>query len=141
MKSRILCIEDNEQNLYLVTFLLRSKGYEVLQAREGREGIDSAIRNKPDLILLDIQLPSMDGYAVARALHANPDLDSIPVVAVTSYAMVGDREKALSAGCSGFIEKPINPDTFLMQVEDYLPGSATRGVADGQDIDSRRQQS
>jgi two-component system, cell cycle response regulator DivK len=121
MKARILCIEDNEQNLYLVTFLLNSNGYEVLQAREGREGIDSAVRNKPDLILLDIQLPAMDGYAVARTLRANPDLDTIPVVAVTSYAMVGDREKALNAGCSGFIEKPINPDTFVMQIEQYLP--------------------
>ncbi|MGC9968065.1 MAG: response regulator [Syntrophobacteraceae bacterium] len=122
MKAKILCIEDNEQNLYLVTFLLRSKGYEVLQAREGQEGINAAIRDKPDLILLDIQLPSMDGYAVARLLRANPNLLMVPIVAVTSYAMVGDREKALDSGCSGFIEKPINPDTFLTQVEEYLLG-------------------
>jgi len=125
MKAKILCIEDNEQNLYLVTYLLTSKGYEVLQAREGREGIDVAIRCKPDLILLDIQLPSMDGYAVARTLRANPDLLTVPIVAVTSYAMVGDRDKALNSGCSGFIEKPINPDTFLAQVEEYLLGDAT----------------
>jgi len=122
MKAKILCIEDNEQNLYLVTFLLRSKGYEVLLAREGQEGINAAIRDKPDLILLDIQLPSMDGYAVARLLRANPNLLMVPIVAVTSYAMVGDREKALDSGCSGFIEKPINPDTFLTQVEEYLLG-------------------
>ena len=125
MKAKILCIEDNEQNLYLLTFLLSSKGYEVLQAREGQEGIDSAIRNKPDLILLDIQLPSMDGYEVARALRTNPNLFVVPIVAVTSYAMAGDREKALNSGCSGFIEKPINPDTFLTQVEEYLLGGAT----------------
>jgi CheY-like chemotaxis protein len=94
----------------------------VLQAREGQEGINAAIRDKPDLILLDIQLPSMDGYAVARLLRANPNLLMVPIVAVTSYAMVGDREKALDSGCSGFIEKPINPDTFLTQVEEYLLG-------------------
>jgi len=125
MRAKILCIEDNEQNLYLVTFLLTSKGYEVLQAREGQEGIDAATRSKPDLILLDIQLPSMDGYAVARSLRTNPDLLKVPIVAVTSYAMVGDREKALNSGFSGFIEKPINPDTFLTQVEEYLFGRAT----------------
>lgn len=125
MKAKILCIEDNEQNLYLVTFLLRSKGYDVLEAREGQEGIDAAISNKPDLILLDIQLPSMDGYEVARILRTNPDLLMVPIVAVTSYAMFGDREKALNSGCSGFIEKPINPDTFLTQVEECLLCGAT----------------
>jgi two-component system cell cycle response regulator DivK len=122
MKAKILCVEDNEQNLYLVTFLLESKGYRVLSAHDGQEGIDAAIRNKPDLILLDIQLPSMDGYAVARTLRTHPDLSKVPIVAVTSYAMEGDREKALNSGCSGFIEKPINPDTFLAQVEEYLSG-------------------
>ncbi len=120
MKAKILCIDDNEQNLYMVTFLLRSKGYDVLQAREGLEGIDAAIRDKPDLILLDIQLPRMDGYEIARVLRANPELLMVPIVAVTSYAMSGDREKAMNSGCSGFIEKPINPDTFLSQVEEQL---------------------
>lgn len=124
MKAKILCIEDNVANLYLVTFLLKSKGYDVLQARDAQEGIDTANRDKPDLILLDIQLPSMDGYAVARELRTNPDLLMVPIVAVTSYAMVGDREKALSSGCSDFIEKPINPDTFLVQVEEQLLGNA-----------------
>jgi CheY-like chemotaxis protein len=131
MKAKILCIEDNAANLYLVTFLLESKGYDVLQARDAQQGIDTAIRDKPDLILLDIQLPSMDGYAVARALRTNPDLLMVPIVAVTSYAMVGDREKALSSGCSDFIEKPINPDTFLGQVEEHLLGNAVCGVTDG----------
>ncbi len=125
MKAKILCIEDNEQNLYLVTFLLKSKGYEVIQAREGLEGVETALRNKPDLILLDIQLPSMDGYAVARLLRTNPGLFKVPIVAVTSYAMVGDREKAMGSGCTGFIEKPINPDTFIEQVEQYLLGGVS----------------
>ncbi len=121
MKKRILYIEDNEQNLYLVTFILEKNGYEVSAARDGQEGIDSAAAVQPDLILLDIQLPRMDGYSVARQLRANPDLATIPIVAVTSYAMAGDRDKALAAGCNGYIEKPINPDTFMQQVEQHLP--------------------
>jgi two-component system cell cycle response regulator DivK len=121
MSKVILYIEDNEQNLYLVTFLLEKHGYEVCAAMDGQEGINMAAKVRPDLILLDIQLPLMDGYAVARQLRANPDLTGIPIVAVTSYAMAGDREKAFAAGCSGYIEKPINPDTFMEQVEQHLP--------------------
>jgi CheY-like chemotaxis protein len=120
MKSKILIIEDNEQNLYLTTFILEKHGYEVAQARDGRTGIELADRVKPALILLDIQLPVMDGYAVARALRSNPVLTEIPIVAVTSYAMVGDREQILAAGCTGYIEKPINPETFVAEVEEYL---------------------
>nr|MDO8112772.1 response regulator [Candidatus Sigynarchaeota archaeon] len=120
MTARILYIEDNEQNLYLVTFLLKTKGHEVLQAHEGPEGIEIAGREKPDLILLDIQLPSMDGYTVARLLRTNPDLVKTPIVALTSYAMPGDREKAMAAGCTGYIEKPINPDIFLNQITAWL---------------------
>ena len=125
MKDKILCIEDNEQNLYLVTFLLNSMGYEVLQARDAQEGIETAIRDKPDLILLDIQLPSMDGYAVARSLRTNPELFTVPIIAVSSHAMAGDHQKALKSGCTGFIEKPINPDTFLQQIEQHLLGRAS----------------
>ncbi|NVN91024.1 MAG: response regulator [Desulfuromonadales bacterium] len=121
MNKKILYIEDNEQNLYLVRFILEKHGYAVCAAMDGREGIDCAARVRPDLILLDIQLPLMDGYAVARQLRSNPDLAAIPIVAVTSYAMAGDRDKALAAGCNGYIEKPINPDTFVRQVEQHLP--------------------
>jgi len=123
MRKKILYIEDNEQNLYLVTFILEKNGYEVIAARDGLEGIKSAANILPELILLDIQLPRMDGYAVAQELRSNPDLEGIPIVAVTSYAMVGDRDKALAAGCNGYIEKPINPDTFVQQVEQHLPRS------------------
>lgn len=122
MSKRILYIEDNEQNLYLVTFLLEKHGYTVLPAIDGQEGIDKAAAERPDLILLDIQLPRMDGHTVARNLRNNPELSAIPIVAVTSYAMAGDREKALAAGCNGYIEKPINPDTFIQQVEQHLSG-------------------
>jgi two-component system, cell cycle response regulator DivK len=123
MKRTVLVIEDNEQNLYLVTFMLERKDFEVVQARDGREGIELAGQMTPVLILLDIQLPGMDGYQVAQALRGNPALAQVPIVAVTSYAMVGDRERALAAGCSGYIEKPINPDTFMTEVERYLLGS------------------
>jgi two-component system cell cycle response regulator DivK len=122
MKSKILIIEDNEQNLYLVTFILEKHGHEVVQARDGRRGIELAGRVQPMLILLDIQLPVMDGYAVARELRSNPELVDVPIVAVTSYAMAGDRERILAAGCEGYIEKPINPTTFMAEVERYLPG-------------------
>ncbi|RII26939.1 MAG: response regulator [Geobacter sp.] len=121
MKTKILYIEDNEQNMYLVTFILEKHGYEICAATDGQEGIDLAARIRPDLILLDIQLPCMDGYTVARQLRTNPDLAAIPIVAVTSYAMAGDRDKALAAGCNGYIEKPINPDTFVLQIEQHLP--------------------
>jgi len=122
-KGVVLYIEDNEQNYYLVNVLLKTKDYRVLWAQDGQEGIDKAVQSKPDLILLDIQLPVMDGYEVAKMLRSNPELNKIPVIAVTSYAMSGDREKALSAGCNGYIEKPIDPDTFLAQIDKYFPGT------------------
>jgi two-component system, cell cycle response regulator DivK len=120
MKKTVLVIEDNEQNLYLVTFILERHGYGVKAARDGASGIDMATTDIPDIILLDIQLPLMDGYAVARQLRSSPRLSHVPIIAVTSYAMAGDREKAIEAGCDGYIEKPINPDTFMTQVEAYL---------------------
>ena len=120
MSHSILLIEDNEQNRYLVTFLLAQHGYEVHAASDGVRGIEAARTFVPLLILLDIQLPGMDGYAVARALRQNVALQAVPIVAVTSYAMPGDREKALEAGCTGYIEKPINPDTFVAEVERAL---------------------
>jgi CheY-like chemotaxis protein len=116
----ILVIEDNEQNLYLVTFILEKNGYQVIQARDGREGIEMATQAMPALILLDIQLPVMDGYAVVQELRKNPVLVDIPIVAVTSFAMTGDRERALAAGCTGYIEKPINSATFTKDIEQYL---------------------
>ncbi len=121
MKRKILLIEDNAQNRYLVTYLLEQTGHEVVSAESGPEGIALAGQVKPDLVLLDIQLPVMDGYAVARALKGNAATSAVPIVAVTSYAMVGDREKALAAGCDGYLEKPINPETFVADIERFLP--------------------
>lgn len=124
MKLRILMIEDNEQNRYLETYLLESRGHEVQAAGDGPAGLRRAAAERPDIILLDIQLPGMDGYEVARALRQMPGLAGVPIVAVTSYAMPGDREKALAAGCSGYLEKPIDPDTFVADIERHLPRGA-----------------
>lgn len=121
MKCNTLMIEDNEQNRYLATFLLERNGHAVHHAWDGPSGIERAASLHPDIILLDIQLPVMDGYSVARALRGIPGLQDVPIVAVTSYAMPGDREKALASGCTGYIEKPINPDTFVADVESHLP--------------------
>lgn len=120
MNRSILLIEDNEQNRYLLTFLLEQHGYQVMSAADGARGIEAAKTFQPSLILLDIQLPTMDGYAVARALRQNAALCDVPIVAVTSYAMPGDQEKALEAGCTGYIEKPINPQTFIEEMERSL---------------------
>ena len=125
MNNTILVIEDNEQNLYLIRFMLEQSGFKVYEARDGRQGIALAGALGPDLILLDIQLPELDGYAVATELRKDPSLRETPIIAVTSYAMAGDREKALSAGATDYIEKPINPSTFLDQIRNSLYGNAT----------------
>lgn len=117
MTRRVLLIEDNEQNRYLATFLLERHGYRVSAAPDGAAGLVAATAELPDDILLDIQLPAMDGYAVARALRSVPALAQTPIIAVTSYAMVGDRERSLEAGCTGYIEKPIDPEHFVHTVE------------------------
>jgi CheY-like chemotaxis protein len=114
-------IEDNEQNLYLATFLLEKNGFAVVCAKDGPSGIALAAKEPFDLILLDIQLPVMDGYEVAKRLKSQPQSGHTPIVAVTSYAMAGDREKALASGCDGYVEKPINPDTFCSEIEKFLP--------------------
>ena len=123
MKAVILLIEDNLQNRYLARFLLEQRGHVVHQAETGPQGLEMAAKIRPDLILLDIQLPVMDGHAVARALKSDPELKTIPIIAVTSYAMAGDREKCLAAGAEGYIEKPIIPESFVDEIERFLrPG-------------------
>lgn len=119
---RILQIEDNPTNRYLVSFLLRSAGHEVLEATCGDTGLLLARAERPDLILLDIQLPGRDGFAIMQELRADAELRQVPVVAVTSHAMPGDRGRILDAGCVDYIEKPIDPDQFLSQVEGYVDG-------------------
>ena len=124
---KILLIEDNEANRYLVTYLLEQAGHKVVQAYTGPTGLACARVEPFDLILLDIQLPGMDGYAVARALRTLPGLATVPVVAVTSHALSGDREKALEAGCTSYLEKPIDPDTFLAEIHHWLTAAPESG--------------
>ena len=120
MNQTTLIIEDNLQNMYMLTYLLEGNDYEVFQAFNGPEGIAKAKEIQPDIILLDIQLPEMDGYSVARELRKIKALKHTPIIAVTSYAMTGDREKAYASGATGYIEKPIDPDTFITQLQDFI---------------------
>ena len=118
--KKVLVVEDNEKNFYMIKFLLEHKGYRVIRARDGVEGVKLAAMEKPDLILMDIQLPLLDGYGATKQIKANEEISNTPIIAVTSFAMIGDREKALKAGCNGYIEKPIDPETFLSEIEQFL---------------------
>ena len=121
--KKILLVEDNPVNRRLAEFLLRSQGYQVRAATNAQEAFDTIKAERPDLILMDVQLPGMDGLEATKKLKEEPTTRDIPVVAVTSYAMKGDREKALAAGCSGYITKPIDKDTFVQEVATVLGGS------------------
>lgn len=125
MSARLLIIEDNPQNSYMMRFLLEKHGFQVQIAETGPDGIKAALADPPHAILLDIQLPEMDGYAVAEELQRHNHLAAVPIIAVTSYAMVGDRERILATGATGYIEKPINPDTFVAQIIEHLPAKGT----------------
>ena len=118
--SKILIVEDNEKNMYLMSYILKAKGYETIQATTGEQGVELAAKEKPDLIIMDIQLPGIDGLETTKRIRASGAYGNVPIIAVTSYAMTGDRERALEAGCTGYIEKPINPDTVLGEIEKYL---------------------
>jgi len=113
-------IEDNPTNLQLMVYLLTAFGHEALEAHDGKEGIERARAERPDLILLDIHMPRMDGYEAVRHLGEMPECKDIPIVAVTALAMVGDREKILASGFNGYIAKPLDPETFAAQVQGYL---------------------
>jgi two-component system, cell cycle response regulator DivK len=118
--KRILVVEDNENNLYLIGYILRNAGYEVIETRSGEEGVTLAIKDWPDLILMDIQLPGIDGLDAAKRIRESETGNRIPIIAITSQVMVGDREKALKAGLTGYIEKPIDPETFVAEMEKHL---------------------
>jgi two-component system cell cycle response regulator len=116
----MLVIEDNVANLELMTYLLTAFGHVVLSARTGEEGIEVALCSTVDLILCDLALPGIDGYAVARRLKDEPSLANVPLIAVTASAMVGDRDKVIAAGFDAYITKPITPETFVGEVVGYL---------------------
>ena len=121
MSKRILVIEDHEDNRRILRDLLTSAGYESLEAVTGEEGVALAETQRPDLILMDIQLPGLDGYEATRRIKANPALRHIPVIAVTSYALSGDDVKAREAGCDAYVTKPFSPRALLATVREYLP--------------------
>lgn len=119
---RALVIEDNENNMELITFILEESNYRTLKAETGQKGVALALQERPDFIILDIQLPDISGTEVLKMIRSSEIGDSIPIVAMTSYAMAGDREKLLAAGCDGYIEKPIDPVTVMNQIEKVVGG-------------------
>jgi CheY-like chemotaxis protein len=122
--QRILLVEDNELNRDMLARRLTRSGFEVLLAVDGQEGVDAARRERPDLVLMDMSLPCLDGWAATRVLKADPRTRSIPVIALTAHAMMGDRDKALEAGCDEFATKPVDLRLLLETIEKFLP----RGV-------------
>jgi CheY-like chemotaxis protein len=117
--KKILIVEDNEKNMYLISFIVNTMGHRVVQARTGEEGVALAMAERPDLILMDIQLPGIDGLETTRRIR-EAGIGGVPIIAVTSFAMSGDRERLLAAGCNGYIEKPIDPDTIKDEIGAFL---------------------
>jgi two-component system, cell cycle response regulator DivK len=118
--KKVLVIEDNEDNLYLLRFILKKNGFLVIEAKTGIAGVDLALKEYPTLILMDIQLPDIDGLEATRRIRASKADGKIPIIALTSYAMADDKMMALEAGCTGYISKPINPVTFITELNRYL---------------------
>ena len=120
MSKRILVVEDHEDNRQILRDLLSSVGYEMLEAADGEQGLAAAAAERPDLILMDIQLPVMDGYEATRRIKADPGLRSIPIIVVTSYALSGDEDKARAAGCDAYVAKPYSPRQLLARIREFL---------------------
>ena len=120
MSKLILVVEDQEDNRRIMRDLLTSVGYEVIEAVTGEEGVAAAESHRPDLILMDIQLPGLDGYEATRQIKAHPDLEHIPIIVVTSYALSGDDVKAFEAGCNAYVSKPFSPRELLAKIREYL---------------------
>ena len=121
MSKRILVVEDTEDNRQIIRDLLSSVGYELIEAVDGTEGVAMAQSHHPDLILMDIQLPGMDGYEATRRIRAVPELAGVPIIAVTSYALSGDEAKTRAAGCDGYVAKPFSPRQLLAKIREFLP--------------------
>ncbi|MGE5264978.1 MAG: response regulator [Acidobacteriota bacterium] len=120
--ARILVVEDNPDNSDLVVDVLTLRGHEVIQAANGREGVEMARVRHPDLILMDISLPIVDGFAATEEIKRDPQLKPVPVIALTAHAMAGDEKRALAAGCNGYITKPIDIKTFANRIQAFLKG-------------------
>ena len=120
-KKRILIIEDQEDNRAIMRDLLGAAGYDLIEATDGGEGVELAKKERPDLILMDIQLPVLDGYEATRQIRTYAELKTVPIIAVTSYALSGDEAKTRAAGCDGYVAKPFSPRELLAKVREYLP--------------------
>jgi two-component system, cell cycle response regulator DivK len=120
MSHRILVVEDNEMNMQLFEYLLEESGFEIVKATTGEEALRLAAQEKPDLILMDIHLPGMDGLSVVRELKAGGEMEGVPILALTAHAMRGDKDRFLQAGCDGYISKPIDVKTFIPSIRQFL---------------------
>jgi two-component system cell cycle response regulator DivK len=120
MRKQILVVEDHEDNRRILQDLLENAGYETIEADTGEVGVSLAEANRPDLILMDIQLPDLDGYEAARRIKANPALRHIPIIAVTSYALIGDEARTRAAGCEGYVTKPFSPRALMATIREFL---------------------
>ncbi|HZT47711.1 MAG TPA: response regulator [Hyphomicrobiaceae bacterium] len=121
MSKRILIVEDQEDNRAILRDLLSQAGYDLIEAADGGKGVELARSERPDLILMDIQLPVLDGYEATRQIKGTAELKSIPIIAVTSYALSGDEAKARAAGCDGYVTKPFSPRQLLAKVREFMP--------------------
>jgi two-component system, cell cycle response regulator DivK len=121
MSKRILVVEDQEDNRQIIRDMLTATDYELTEAANGEEALAAVARERPDLILMDIQLPGIDGYEATRRIKADPSLNSIPIIAVTSYALSGEEQKARAAGCDDYVAKPYSPRLFLAKIRELLP--------------------
>jgi two-component system cell cycle response regulator DivK len=121
MTKRILVVEDQEDNRQILRDLLASADYEMSEAENGQEALDAVAKQRPDLILMDIQLPIMDGYEATRRIKGNPEWKDIPIIVVTSYALSGDEGKAREAGCDAYVTKPYSPRALLAKIREYMP--------------------
>jgi two-component system cell cycle response regulator DivK len=121
MKKRILIVEDQHDNRQILRDLLTPAGYDLVEAWDGEAAVVKAKSEKPDLILMDIQLPGIDGYEATRQIKADPSLKKTPIIAITSYALSGDEEKTRAAGCDGYVAKPYSPRQLLRKIRDFMP--------------------
>ncbi len=119
-RTTILVVDDNERNRYLVSFILEKNGFGVVTANDGSDGVETAREERVDLIIMDIKMPRMDGYEATSRIKELEGYQSVPIIALTSYAMAGDKKKAVAAGCDGYIAKPINPETFMDEIRKFL---------------------
>jgi len=125
MGRSILVVEDQEDNRRILRDLLTNSGFEIIETTDGLAGVQAAKKHRPNLILMDIQLPGIDGYEATRRIKADPELTEIPIIAVTSYALTGDDQKAFKAGCDDYVAKPFSPRLLLAKIEHYLSRKAT----------------